>query len=281
MDADLARRVWRNLEPIHAMIYFAPEAEAEFTGLGLEAGRMSYFAGRAAPMGPVGPGVVTATFYNFNPALVARHIPAAWSIATPEALVAARLRAADAALRRLLGERVGAPEVGEAADLARRIAEHAAPEGRPLFAGHADLDWPDEPHLRLWHACSLVREFRGDGHIVALAAAGLTGLQALITHTASGKGFIPSFAMSSRGWSDEDWARGTEGLRERGLLDSEGALTAAGEQLRQQLETDTDRMALAPFGALRDEEATRLVELAKGLGGAVLAGIPAEIFAGR
>ena len=194
---EIARRAKSALEVIHSMIYFAPEAEEGFAALGLERGRMSYYAGRSAAMGPVGPGVVAATFYNFNSESVAKHIPRAWSIASPSAVLEARFRAADAALRRMLDD-VASPAVTGAAELAREASLACGPEGKPLFAAHADLDWPDEPHLRLWHAVTLLREFRGDAHIAALQHADLSGLQALALHSATGEGFKPSAARTLR-----------------------------------------------------------------------------------
>ena len=70
----------------------------------------------------------------------------------------------------------------------------------------------------LWQAATLLREHRGDGHLAALTAAGLTGIEALITHTATGAGFVPEFAMVSRGWTRDDWDAGVAGLAQRGLL---------------------------------------------------------------
>ncbi|OWY62059.1 hypothetical protein B7486_60450, partial [cyanobacterium TDX16] len=154
MDAIWARKTWRTLEPIHGMIYFVPEAARRYEALGLE-GQMGYFAGRAAPMGPVPAEVVIATFFNFNPVLVHEAIPEAWARAEPADVVAARLEAADEALRRAWGDDgLGSAELAEAAALARRAAEVARtrPEGRPLFAAHCSLDWPGEPHMDLFHA---------------------------------------------------------------------------------------------------------------------------------
>ena len=174
---------------LHSLIYFAPETEQQLTSVGLKPGRMCYFAGRAAPMGAVSAGVVTATFYNFSPGLVARSIPQAWNLARPEAIVGARFAAADAALTRLLGpDVIASADLITLAQLTREAATACRPEGRPLYAGHADLDWPDAPHLVMWHALSLLREYRGDGHICALLGAGLPGLEALVTHTATGAG---------------------------------------------------------------------------------------------
>src|ERR1700712_4892038 len=161
LDPAVAGRAHRAVEPLHNHVYFAPETEQHLTAVGLRPGRMCYFAGRAAPMGPVGPGVVTATFYNFSPTLVARHIPRAWTLASPEQILAARLEAARASLTRLLGgpDAVAAPEVGELAELLRDACSVLTPEGRPLYAGHADQPWPEEPLLVLWHGASLLREY--------------------------------------------------------------------------------------------------------------------------
>lgn len=277
----VAGRANRALDSLHALVYFAPEADEELTGVGLESGRMCYFASRSAPMGPVPAGVTTATFYNFNPALVAKHIPRAWTLAAPEKILAARLRAADRALRRLLADEVvKTPAVVEAAELAREAAVDLPPDARPLYAAHAELDWPDDAHLALWHAITLLREFRGDGHVAALITGGLSGLDALITHTATGRGFTEKAAKRTRGWSDEEWSAGEAALRERGILDDDG-LTLVGIEVREAVEADTDRLAAAPWQRLGEERTARLTELGKALSRSVLTAgaFPQGVFA--
>lgn len=266
------------------MTYFAPETEQHLVAAGLKPGRMCYFAGRSAAMGAVAPGVVTATFYNFNGALVARHIPAAWGLATPATVVAARFAAVDGALRRMLGDDVVASaDVAEAAGLARRAASACTAEGRPLAAAHLDLDWPSEPHLVLWHALSILREHRGDGHVALLVDAGLGGLEALVSYTATGRGFVAPFAMASRGWSQEQWDEAVLALEERGVLDAEGALTPAGEDLRKVIELDTDRLGHAPWANLGADDVARLGEIGGVLVRALLAAgcFPEGVFAPR
>jgi hypothetical protein len=279
----LAARVHRALEPLHALVYFAPETEQRLTDVGLRPGRMCYFAGRSAAMGAVGPGVVAATFYNFNPALVARHLPRAWTLADPPRVLAARLAAADAALRRLLAETVDTDEVEEAAALAREATLGGRVEGRALYAAHAGLEWPQSPHLVLWHAATLLREHRGDGHVAALTRAGLSGLEALVTHTATGRGFTEKMARSSRGWSDEEWSDAAGRLRRQGLLDAQGSLTEAGHALREQVESDTDRMATEPWDRLGESRTRRLVDLARSLSRVVTGNgaFPEGVFARR
>lgn len=266
MPPDSTRRCHAVLDPLHSSIYFAPEADDAFAEIGLRPGRMTYFASRAAPMGQVSAGVVTATFYNFNPELVAKHIPRAWMLATPEAIIEARFRLADTVLRRLLGNEVAdSNDVEEAAQLAGRAARACAPHGRPLYAAHAGIDHPSEPLTSLWHSITLLREYRGDGHLAALLDAKLSGLDALITHHATGRGFTAEFAQASRGWSAELWAAGIAGLQERGLLDEGGGLTEAGQQLREDIETRTDELGREPYDSLGDAELSRLTDLGRGL----------------
>ena len=219
------------------MIYFAPEADEEFTAVGLRPGRMGYFASRSAPMGPVPAGVTAATFYNFNPALVARHIPRAWGAGRVERHPRRAVRAADRALRRLLGDEVVAgARVAEAAELARAATVACARTAGRCSPPTPSLDWPAEPHLVLWHAITLLREYRGDGHVAALLAAGLSGLDALITHTATGRGFTDGGGeghprLVRRRVGGAAWPT----CAARGLLDDDG-LTAAGQATRDSVE---------------------------------------------
>jgi hypothetical protein len=283
LPAGLAARAHRAIDSLHAVVYFVPEADEEFTGIGLRPGRMAYFAGRAAPMGPVSPGVVTATFYNFHPALVARHIPRAWGLASVDHILAARLRVADRALRRLLGDEAPqTPAVSELAELAREAAVGLPPHGRPLYAANADLDWPKPAHLVMWHAITQLREFRGDGHVAALLNAGMSGLDALVTHTATGRGFTEAAAKATRGWSDDEWDAAVQRLREQGLLDDAG-LTDEGVQLRAAIEDTTDELAEAPWLRLGAERSERLIELGRALSRQLVnaGAFSSEIFARR
>lgn len=272
LDPQDVARAHRAVEPLHSHLYFAPEHDEHLSAIGLRPGRMAYFAGRAAPMGPVGAGVVTATFANFSPSLVAHMIPRAWTLAPPEQILTARLDAARASLTRLLGAgAAGAPDTAELADLLREACAVLTPEGRPLYAGHADVPWPEEPLLQVWHGATLLREHRGDGHIAALLAGGLSGLEALITYTVTGRGFTEAGAKATRGWSDDEWAAAAARLAERGLVDDAG-LTDEGKALRARIETATDAMAAAPWRHLGAERTARVMALAKGFARTMVAG---------
>ncbi|MGA8846412.1 MAG: hypothetical protein WB471_07350 [Nocardioides sp.] len=281
MDPQTSGRAARQLETLHAMCYFVPEVEAELVGLGMRSGRASYFAQRSAAMGRVGAGPVVASFFVFNPALVSKLVPACWESVEPEAVVAARLRAVDAAYHRLLGaEALTDPGLAEAADLIREAVTACDPAGRALYAAHSDLDWPEPPHLALWHGLTLLREYRGDGHVAALLAAGLTGIEALVSHTVTGTGFTVPAAQLTRAWSEEQWAAACASLSDRGLLDDAGALTAEGEALRISVERATDELAAAPWDVIGEAGVKRLKEVGMPLVKTMLAGgvFPAGVF---
>ncbi len=263
-----ARKTWRTLEPLHSMVYFAPEADASYRALGL-VGQSGYFASRSAPMGAVSAATVVATFYNFRPSLVYRSMAGVWETTTPAAVIAARTSAAGSALRRMLGDAAGAPGLASAAGLARQAALRAGEhtEGRPLFAGHAGLDWPEEPLEVLWHAQGLLREFRGDGHIALLVEHGLDGLEALVMHEATGD--LPvNFLRATRGWSEEEWASAAERLRERSWVRPAGTaehlvLSDEGARVRQAIEEATDRLSVVPYEAIGEEGCDTLRGLAR------------------
>ncbi|MGI8753545.1 MAG: SCO6745 family protein [Acidimicrobiales bacterium] len=274
-QSHLSRSGHHALELVHAVIYLTPETGDVLVDLGLEPGRMTYFAGRAAALGAVGPAAVTATFANFNPELIGESIPRAWSLAPPLDIAAARFEGADRVLRRLWGDEIiGSAEVAEAARLAREATAACEPIGRPLYAANAALPWPSAPHLVLWHATTLLREHRGDGHVAALVSAGVSGLEALISHTATGRGFTPKFARTRRGWSDEAWEAAEERLTERGLLDHDKHLAARGQALRSDIEDHTDAMASAPWSRLGDDGAERLREIGNRLSSLIIEGEP-------
>jgi hypothetical protein len=177
----------------------------------------------------------------------------------------------------LLGDAVGSEEVCELAELTREATTALSAEGRPLYAAHAGLPWPDQPHLVMWHAGTLLRESRGDGHTMALVRAGLSGIESIVTHTATGRGFTVAAAKLLRGWSDEQWDAAVAGLQHRGLMAGE-QLTEAGTALRAEIEAETDALGSAPWDHLGDDRTQRVIELGKGLSRLIVANgaFPAE-----
>ncbi|OMC56385.1 hypothetical protein A5747_08375 [Mycobacterium sp. IS-836] len=265
----LARRFYDRFEPVHAVTYFAPEARAALDGLGYRGFWMGYFAARSAPLGIVPTEVVTATFYNFAPERVAKALPAAWEIAGPEAALHARQESAVAALSRY---GITADEnVRTAAELAAKAARQAPFDGRPLFAANLALPWPDDPLAALWHATTLLREQRGDGHVAVLAAAGISGRESNVLHAAAGK--VPrEYIARTRDYDEDAWRQQEQRLAERGLLDGDGSLTAAGRQLKDHIESSTDALALSALDALSDDEVETLFRALTPIARAAIAG---------
>jgi hypothetical protein len=240
----------------------APEIAEQFDALGLDATER-YFPARVAPLGAASLELTVATFFNFSPRAVARAIPGAWEKATPQQVLDAQLTGIDHALQRAftsLDESI----VKEALGLLRPVAEAAAEhvEGRPLFAGYASLPWPEPTHLALWHAHYLVREFRGDGHIAALTADGITGVEALCIHIAQ-MPMMGQIFRQSRGWTDEEWAVTVDSLRSRGWLadGDELALSEQGAEWRSQIEHRTDELEVPAYAPIGQAGCERLVEL--------------------
>jgi hypothetical protein len=236
--------------------YFAAEARAALDNLGYRGFWMGYFAARSAPLGQVAPEVVTAVFYNFAPARVAKALPAAWEIAAPQLALQARQEAAVVALRRY-----GLTEdenLRTAAQLAGSAARQAAMDGRPLFAANLALPWPTDPVAALWHATTLLREHRGDGHVAVLAATGISGRESNVLHSAAGR--VPADYMKrTRHYDDAEWRACEQSLVSRGLLADDGSLTPAGHELKTHIEASTDALALHAFDGLDDAEAEALL----------------------
>jgi hypothetical protein len=255
-----ARRLWALAEPYHALTYFAEESRAEGEAVGLRGFWRGYFAMRAAPLGPVGPAVVAATFYNFAPSFVARAVPEVWQVAPPETALQVRLAGVDRAVRRVLGDDwPRSPEAVEVARLAGAAAAAAVGSGRPLAAANAALPVPDAPHLALWQALSTLREHRGDGHNAALLQREVSGLQAHVLAAAAGRS-SREWLQRARGWADDEWDPAAAGLTERGWLE-DGELTAEGLAMTAAVEADTDRLAVGPWRELGDVGCDRVAEL--------------------
>jgi hypothetical protein len=250
----LARSFWHAIEPIHASVYFAPGPIEAARRIGLRGYWMGYFASRVAPLGPVQPAAVTAMFYGFAPAMVERAIPDAWKFADPEVVLQARIDAAADVLR---GEDIPAelPELLWAAVAGCRF------DGRPLAAAWASVPRPDDPVAAVWLAATILREHRGDGHIIAAVAAGLRGLDASLTHVATGA-ISREMTQPTRGWSDEDWLASRRRLQAAGLLNRDGRLTKTGGALRHDLEGVTDRLAAGPVERLGETGIKEAIELA-------------------
>lgn len=254
-EAAAARRMFELTEPVCLVNFFSEEPNEAMAALGFTTYWDGYFAGRSAPLGRVPAEVVHAAFYNFGPGEAARHLPKVWETTTPEAARAARQEGCVAALRRILGDDlVASPGLARAADLLAVAATSAPVGGRVLYAALRSLPVPEEPLARLWHCADMLREHRGDGHVVALVSEGVGGVESHVL-AALDMGIHPPETFGRihhhpRPFLDDLMA----GLRDRGLVDADGWFTPAGRATKDRVEALTDRLAWAPYAALSPAE---------------------------
>ncbi|MFL6071052.1 MAG: SCO6745 family protein [Actinomycetes bacterium] len=259
--AKIARRLFELTEPIAAVNFSADEPNAAMAELGLCGYWDGYFAGRSAPLGIAPAEVVHAAFYNFADGEVARHIPKVWETTTPEAAYAARVRGCVAALRRILPDWIGTPELSRAAELLAKAAVSAPTEGRVMYAGLRALPMPEEPVALLWHASNMLREHRGDGHIAALVSEGIGGLESHVL-CALDMGIYPAESFGRIHHLPRPVLTDVmDGLRERGLIDESGHFTEAGRETKDRVESLTDALAAAPYEGLDPSELDELTAL--------------------
>ena len=253
-DSVLIRRLGVLVESLHAVVYFAPEPQAAYGELGLKGYWRGYFASRSAPLGAAGPALVTAVFGGFAPAMVARALPEVWTIAAPERVQAARQAGATAALRRLLADHEG--DVAEAAELTNRCVQALPWPGRPMAAAQAGLPRPSEPLAALWHDCTVLREHRGDGHLAAVALAGLVWPE---PHLLAAQRVDAQQQQQYRGWDDDSWHRAAERVRGRDT---------------DELEAMTDQLAAPAYDVLTAADRRQLARLLEPLARAASTDLP-------
>ncbi len=253
----MARRMFELVEPIGLIPYSADEPNEAMFALGFTNYWDTYFAGRAAPLGLATAEVVHALFYNFAPGEVSRHIPKVWRTTTPESAIAARRLGCTKALRRILGDHVETPAFARTVELLTKAATSAPSEGRPMYAALLAIPIPDDTVTRLFHAASMLREHRGDGHIAALMIEGVGGLEAHAL-LALDMGMPAEKFGRIHHLPKAQLAAVIDGMRERGLIGDDGWLSEQGRAVKQRVEGLTDDLAAKPYESLEVDE---LVEL--------------------
>ena len=246
------------VEPIGVIPYSSDDANEAMFALGFTNYWDTYFAGRAAPLGLVPAEVVDALFYNFAPGEVARHIPKVWRTTTPEAAIAARQTGCAKALRRILGDLVDSPGFARAAELLVKAAITAPYEGRPMYAALRSLPIPEDVVERLFHAASLLREHRGDGHIAALMVEGVGGLEAHVL-LALDMGMPAEKFGRIHHLPAAQLAAVIAGMSDRGLIGEDGWLSDEGRAVKRRVEALTDSLAAKPYESLAPTELDELM----------------------
>ena len=260
-----ARVLWSLFEPVHAVTYFSAEATQAADDLGLRGFWMGYVAFRAAPLGAVDAPVVTAAFHGFAPRRIARALPDAWTLTTPQSALDARRTAAGRALRRLLPH----DAVESAADALFEVAAGADTAGRVLAAANQALPAPADPFERLWQATTALREHRGDGHVAALVAADVSPVEAHLLKVAAGESPEERVRVG-RDWTEQEWDEGAGRLRRRGWTGTDGRLTDAGAAARHDVEQRTDDAAAGPWRRAGAQTTAHVTDLLRPLARAVV-----------
>ena len=244
-----ARKLRDLVEVVAASVYFLPEAHAAYKELGLPEFLPPYFASRGACMGQVPGEVVTAAFGVFNPVTVIPAVDEAWSKTDRDTILAAREKGAVDGLTRLLGP---APDgLARATEVLTRAGLEATGEGRGLYSGLLSLGFPGTPMGDFWRAADLVREHRGDSHIIAWVSHGLDPIQANLSTELWWHLPLRSY-VRTRGWSEQQIDAAVDDLRDRGLMDGD-EFTEQGEELRAAIELCTDLQERSIVKTLADD----------------------------
>lgn len=258
MDLNAIRDVSRAITAAHLFIYLVPEAAEEAAKLGVTDRSPAYFAFRSAALGAVPWQVTLATFYNFRPQSV-QSVTRAWDAAAPEHWQAARFAVANRALRRV-GVELTADQMAEARSLIDQVVAGADYAGKALAAANASVPLPADPLVALWQQITVLREWRGDAHLIVLADNHLRPCDCNVIHTATGR--LPRrIVRATRGWNDQEWEAATARLVDRGWLDADGTVTQAGTAARERIEVETDEHCATLWAPIGASGARRLASL--------------------
>lgn len=268
MDLSVVHDVHMAINLAHRFVYFVPEAAEEYAALGVD-GRGGYFGSRVAPLGAVPTSVVLATFYNFSPTAVRAGMNGVWAAATPEALQAARFRAAERSMRRV-GVSLSPDELAAARAIVDPVVAGLDLAGKPLAAGNAEIELPGDPLVALWQQITVLREWRGDVHIALLLANGVGPCDCMVLQVGTGR-FPLAITQATRQWTEAEWAASIERLAGRGWVDASGAMTPDGTAARERIEEETDRLCAPIWDGVDEASVQRLTSLLRPINDAMVA----------
>ena len=261
----LTRRLAKAAEPLHSCAYYADEVK-RFTEFGFSGWWHAYFAYRAAPMGAVSAQEVTVAFYNFAPRMVEKAVPSCWEVMSPRNVRQQQIQIMEEALHRIFKDDVPDRRAGYAAEALRETLTGLETSGRPLYEAWGTESWPESVLLSLWHAATLLREYRFDGHNDALRQADISGLGCHLMMAADGRG-TPTVIQTIRGWTPKEWQLEAEKLRSRGWITAEGLHTELGRSVRRDIELATDHNAELVVANLGDQRSEKVLGALEGMAG--------------
>lgn len=159
-----------------AYFYFHPSTIERGKELGLDGFRL-YVLGRGGALGDVSSSVVRSAFGYFDQALVDKMWNSAKERVAPQVAAQAYWDECGARGRDALGE-IDPDLLTAYADAADAVVAAQPRGGLPLFAATADLTCADDPPARAMQKAATLRELRGNAHLCAVLAAGLSEAQA-------------------------------------------------------------------------------------------------------
>ena len=223
--------------------YFTPSTMARGTELGLK-GPQFYFIGRGGLLGNCDSTVVASAFGYFNPEVIERAWDSSRAVIEPIAAGLAHFECSAVTGREKLSSLEGLAAFITAAE---KVNQAANPEALALYAAFKSAPLVDDLPGRAMQLVSILREFRGSAHLVAVRAMGLTGKQA---HFIKRPNDVAMF-----GWSPDDAPEIGDDDRRR--------LTEA--------ESLTDRIVAPAYAVLDEAERDHLLAGAKAIKQAVSA----------
>ena len=149
--------------------YFAPDTVAHGKELGLDVVSF-YVLGRGGVLGDVESPVIASAFGYFNPTLVAAMWDAARTILKPRHAGRAYMECCAHFGRKTFADVTGLDAFCEAAGA---VHDAADPVGLALYAGISTEPLVDDSPGRAMQLVTILREFRGSAHLIALRASGL------------------------------------------------------------------------------------------------------------
>jgi hypothetical protein len=223
--------------------YFTPSTMARGTELGLK-GPQFYFIGRGGLLGNCDSTVVASAFGYFNPEVIKRAWDSSRTMIEPITAGLAHLECSAVTGREKLSSLEG---LGAFVTAAEKVNQAANPEALALYAAFKSAPLVDDLPGRAMQLVSILREFRGSAHLVAVRAMGLTGKQA---HFIKRPNDVAMF-----GWSPDD-APAIDDDDQRRLTEAESL---------------TDRIVAPAYAVLDEAERDHLLAGAKAIKQAVSA----------
>lgn len=191
-DEELVQEVCPIINNTGWAFYFLPETQAKGAELGLN-GMEFYVIGRGGMMGDCEGSAVAAAFGYFNPAIIGKAWDSAKAKIAPRIAGRAHLECS-ANLGR--AKFAGIPNLAAFVDAADAVNSATNPDGLSLYAAVKSEPLVTDTAGRAMQLVTVLREFRGSAHLLAVRAAGLDSKTA---HFVKRPNDIKMF-----GWSDDD-----------------------------------------------------------------------------